>query len=102
MKPTLKTNNENPRAAILSKYAGPTNARGSRIIVSSQRGRKSFSYPYELSGSDCHAWAVDQYLKFIIDEDKIKYGENATGWGDLADFSIGQLKSGEYVFVSNK
>ena len=97
----MKTQNENSRAAIISKYAGPTNSRGSRIIVSSQRGRKSFSYPYEKSGADCHSWAVEQYLKAILAEDQKEYGENATGWGELSDYSIGQLKSGEYVFVSN-
>jgi len=97
----MKTHNENSRAAILSKYCGPTNSTGSRIIVSSQRGRKTFSYPYELSGSNCHAWAVEQYLKAILKEDRKEYGENATGWGELSDYSIGQLKSGEYVFVSN-
>lgn len=97
----MKTHNENPRAAIISKYVGPTNSTGSRIIVSSQRSRKTFSYPYEKSGSDCHTWAVDQYLKAILKEDRKSYGENATGWGELSDYSIGQLKSGEYVFVSN-
>jgi len=97
----MKTHNENSRAAILSKYAGPTNSTGSRIIVSSQRCRKSFAYPYELSGSNCHAWAVDKYLKAILAEDQKEYGEKAAGWGKLSDFSIGQLKSGEYVFVSN-
>jgi hypothetical protein len=37
----------------------------------------------------------------ILEEDRKSYGENATGWGELSDYSIGQLKSGEYVFVSN-
>jgi hypothetical protein len=97
----MKTQNENSRAAIISKYSGPTNSRGSRIIVSSQRSRKSFAYPYEKSGSDCHTWAVDKYLKAILAEDQEEYGEKATGWGKLSDYSIGQLKSGEYIFVSN-
>jgi len=97
----MKTHNENLRAAILSKYAGPTNSTGSRIIVSSQRCRKTFAYPYELSGSNCHTWAVEQYLKSILKEDQKEYGENATGWGEMSDYSIGQLNSGEYVFVFN-
>jgi hypothetical protein len=97
----MKTHNENSRAAITSKFFGPTNSTGARIIVSSQRGRKSFSYPYEKSGANCHSWAVEQYLNAILKEDKKEYGENATGWGELSDYSIGQLKTGEYVFVSN-
>jgi len=97
----MKTHNENPRAAILSKYQGPTNRRGSRIIVKTQRSRKSYSYPHELSGADCHLWAVDQYLNDILAQDRAEYGEHATGWGTLADFTVGQLPSGEYVFASN-
>ncbi len=102
MKTTEKTHNENPRAAILSKFSGPTNTRGARIIVKSQRSRRSYSYPYELSGADCHIWAVSQYLADILKEDRKSYGEHATGWGTLSDYSVGQLPSGEYVFVSNK
>lgn len=102
MKTEIKTHNENPRAAIVSKYAGPTNSRGSRITVKSQRSRRSYPYPYELSGANCHKWAVNQYLSEILNEDRKEYGELATGWGTLADFSVGQLQSGEYVFVSNK
>ena len=99
---TQKTHNENPRAAILSKFCGPTNTRGARIIVKSQRSRRSYSYPYELSGVACHTWAVSQYINAILAEDRKSYGEHATGWGVLSDYSVGQLPSGEYVFVSNK
>ena len=97
----MKTHNEHSRAAIISKYYGPTNSRGSRIIVKTQRSRKSYPYPYELSGADCHIWAVDQYLSDILSEDRAEYGEHATGWGSLADYTVGQLPSGEYVFASN-
>ena len=102
MKPEIKTHNENSRAAIIAKYSGPTNYRGSRIIVKSQRSRRSYPYPHELSGSDCHKWAVSQYLADILNEDRKEYGDLASGWGTLADYSVGQIPSGEYVFVSNK
>ena len=102
MKPEIKTHNENSRAAIIAKYSGPTNSHGSRIIVKSQRSRRSYPYPYELSGADCHKHAVALYLADILKEDQKEYGDLATGWGTLADFSVGQLHSGEYVFVSNK
>lgn len=102
MNTAITTHNENSRAAIIAKYAGPTNSHGSRIIVKSQRSRRSFPYPHELSGADCHKWAVSQYLAEILKEDRKEYGELASGWGTLADFSVGQIPSGEYVFVSNK
>ncbi len=98
----MKTHNENPRAAIIAKYAGPTNSRGSRIIVKSQRSRRSYPYPHELNGADCHKWAVSQYLTEILNEDRKEYGELASGWGTLDDYSVGQIPSGEYIFVSNK
>lgn len=101
MKPEIKTHNENSRAAIIAKYSGPTNSRGSRIIVKSQRSRRSYPYPHELSGADCHKWAVSQYLADILKEDRKEYGDLASGWGTLAEYSVGQLQSGEYVFVSN-
>jgi len=97
----MKTHNEHSRAAIISKYYGPTDSRGSRIIVKTQRSRKSYHYPHELSGEDCHKWAVERYLNSIIAEDRAAYGEHATGWGNLEDYTIGQLPSGEYVFSSN-
>jgi len=97
----MKTHNENPRAAILTRYQGATNYRGSRIIVKSQRSRKSYPYPHELTGADCHLWAVDQYLRDMLAQDRKEYGEHAAGWGTLADFTVGQLPSGEYVFTSN-
>jgi hypothetical protein len=101
MKPTLATHNENPRAAIVAKYAGPTNSRGSRIIVKSQRSRRSYSYEYGLSGSAVYCHAVAQYLAEILAQDQKEHGPGAKGWGTLADYSIGATPSGEYVFVSN-
>jgi hypothetical protein len=95
----MKTKNENARAAIISKFSGPTNTRGARILVKSQRGSKSFDYPYDLSGADCHIWAVAQYLEKIAAED-LQYG-SPVGWGVIGDYSVGVIPSGEYVFVSN-
>jgi hypothetical protein len=41
--------------AILTKYKGPTNTKGSRIIASDEDGNRiSISYPYELSGEAVH------------------------------------------------
>ena len=95
----MKTHNTTALASIVSKYSGPTNSRGARIVVKSQRSRRSYPYPYELSGEAIHIWAVEQYLATIIAEDRKEYGCETKGWG--ADFSVGVLPTGEHVFVRN-
>jgi hypothetical protein len=46
--------------AIVTKYHGPTNNRGSRITASDEDGnRVTISYPYELSDEACHRAAAD-------------------------------------------
>jgi len=96
---TMKTKNEFPLAAITAKYIGASNNLGSRIKVKSQRGGKTYSYPYDKSGSECFAYAAGLYLESIKDEDRKEYGPDADGWGDLSDFMHGVLPSGEHVFV---
>ena len=72
--------------AIKTKYKGPTNTRGSRIIASDEDGnRVTISYPYELSGQDVHHKAAAALCEKM-------------GWGDGSDLIGGSLKNG-YVFV---
>ena len=70
--------------AIKTKYKGPTDTRGSRIIASDEDGNKvTISYPYELSGEDVHRKAAEALCTKM-------------GWhGQLVG---GSLKNG-YVFV---
>jgi hypothetical protein len=70
--------------AIITKYHGPTNTRGSRITASDEDGnRVTIPYPYDLSGEAVHRKAAEALC------DKM-------GWhGELADGSI----KGGYVFV---
>ena len=48
--------------AILTKYRGATDTRGSRIIATAEGGdrphRLSIPYPHELSGAEVHAKAA--------------------------------------------
>jgi hypothetical protein len=45
--------------AIVTKYHGPTNFKGSRITASDQDGNRiTISYPYELSGEACYRKAA--------------------------------------------
>ena len=76
--------------AIITKYFGPTNSRGSRIKATCAAGSVTISYPYELSGQACHRAAADALVQ--------KMGWNDAHYGGLLG---GQLPSGEYVFVFN-
>ena len=76
--------------AIITKYFGPTNSRGSRIKAQCAAGSVTIDYPYELSGMYCHAQAAKALIK--------KLGWNDAHYGGLLG---GQLPSGEYVFVFN-
>lgn len=68
--------------------------------VTTQRGGRFFEYRHDLSGSDCfHAAAAEMLARFEA-EDKAKYGDDAKGWGTLADFACGILPTGEHVYVS--
>jgi hypothetical protein len=70
--------------AIFTKYVGPTNYKGSRIIASDEDGNKvTISYPYELSGEAVHRKAADALCS------KMGWTGNLTG---------GSSKRG-YVFV---
>ena len=45
--------------AIVTKYHGPTDTRGSRITASDEDGNKcTIPYPYQLSGEACHRAAA--------------------------------------------
>jgi hypothetical protein len=70
--------------AIRTKYVGPTNTRGARIIAKDEDGnRVSISYPHELSGEDVYRAAADALCA------KMKWPGNLIGGG---------TKDG-YVFV---
>jgi len=44
--------------AIVTKYHGPTNTRGSRISATTAGGRTYFPYDYSKSVQECHAEAA--------------------------------------------
>lgn len=49
--------------AITTKYAGPTNSRGSRIIASADAGRMAISWDYALGSYENHKAAAQKYAK---------------------------------------
>ena len=74
--------------AIITKYFGPTNSRGSRIKAQCAAGSITIDYPYDLSGRACHAVAAKALLH--------KLNWNDPTYGSLMG---GQLPNGDYAFV---
>lgn len=74
--------------AILTRFHGPTNTRGSRISARCDAGKLSIDYPHELSGEACHRKAAEAL------RDKLGWDEGS--YGKLAS---GQLPTGDYAFV---
>ena len=74
------------RKAITTKYVGPTNSRGSRIIADDgDRNRVTIPYPYQLSGEAVHREAAIALCKKM-------------GW---AGTIYGGATAHGYVFVFN-
>lgn len=67
--------------AIITKYLGPTNNRGSRIVAKCERGRIIVSWDYKLNVNENHKAARDALLRRFIREDVEKYGPTSkSGW----------------------
>lgn len=67
--------------AICTKYVGPTNSRGARIIAESGSGQRvAISYPYELSGEAVHKAAAVALMKKLGWKYRIVGGSTKTGY----------------------
>lgn len=73
-----------PYQAIRTRYAGPTNHRGARVIATCDAGRAVIPWPHELSGVDCHAEGA-MHLAHRL------------GWS--GPWTAGALADGGYAFV---
>lgn len=51
--------------AISTKYRGPTNTRGSRVLVKSWQGTTYFEWDYALESTENHAEAIHDHIKRI-------------------------------------
>jgi hypothetical protein len=71
--------------AIITKYLGPSNVKGSRIKATAVAGSVTVPYQHELNNEDAHAYAALAYAR-------------KQGWkGELIAGSI--EPGGGYVFV---
>ena len=74
--------------AIITKYYGPTNSRGSRIVAKCESGLVSIPYPHELSGMACHKKAAMELSSKL-------------GLSDCGELLGGYVEPGVYCFVFN-
>jgi hypothetical protein len=67
--------------AISTKYKGPTNSRGARIIADDGDGNKvTIPYPYELDTADAHQEAAEKLKKKMGWNGKLACGSTKTGY----------------------
>jgi hypothetical protein len=64
--------------AIVTKYIGATNARGSRIKATAKRGSIVVPYPHEINSGDVHAYAAQKLCALFAAEDLKDYGTPIT------------------------
>lgn len=67
--------------AIQTKYAGPTNHRGSRIICRAQAGRKTYGWNHALGITENHTAAAKAYAEHFGWAGKWVGGALADGCG---------------------
>jgi hypothetical protein len=66
---------------ITTKYLGATNTLGARIKATTSSGiSKTISYPYELSGSECHIKALRELNKQLDWSGDMTYSSTDTGY----------------------
>lgn len=85
--------------AIISRILPPTNTRPTRIRAACERGSMIVSYPHDLSGDACHAYAVDQLCKKFVAEDAKRYGSNRERNPWARPRIMGTIPSGDVVHV---
>lgn len=74
------------RQAIVTKYHGPTNSRGSRVSATAGPGRLYVAWDHALDVTENHAVAARMYAEKL-------------GWLDHSDFEAGGTGDG-FVFVA--
>lgn len=68
------------RQAIVTKYHGPTNSRGSRVSATAEAGRVYVSYDDSLDTADAHAAAVKALCAKLDWHGRLVCGGTATGY----------------------
>ena len=81
---------------ITTKYAGPTNSRGSRILVKSWIKNKAVGWTYSLNAEDNHKAAALQLVQ-AINADRVAKGIGDYQWYIIAEGSLPDGKGNAYI-----
>lgn len=81
---------------ITTSYAGPTNTKGSRIMVKSWLKNKAFSWDYALNAEDNHKAAAQQLVD-VLNADRAKNGYADFVWTIIAAGSMPAGKGNAYI-----
>ncbi len=81
---------------ITTQYAGPTNTKGSRVMVKSWLKNKAVSWDYALSSEDNHK-AAAQALVDVLNADRVKNGYDDYKWEIVANGSMPDGKGNAYI-----
>ena len=84
--------------AIITKYHGPTNFRGSRYSAECERGKISVGAEDALNTEQNHVAAADALVARFLKEDKARYGSTELNpWSRPR--AVGGLPSGSFAHV---
>ena len=78
---------------ITTSYAGPTNTRGSRILVKSWLKNKAFGWDHSLNSEENHKAAAQQLVD-VLNADRIKADYQ---WTIVAGGSMPDGKGNAYI-----
>ena len=81
---------------ITTSYAGPTNTRGSRVMVKSWLKNKAFGWDYSLNSEANHKAAAQQLVD-VLNADRAKNGYDDFQWSIIAGGSMPDGKGNAYI-----
>ena len=81
---------------IITSYAGPTNTKGSRVMVKSWLKNKAFAWDHALNSEENHKAAAQQLVD-ILNSDRVKKGYSDYQWSIVASGSLPSGKGNAYV-----
>ena len=81
---------------ITTSYAGPTDTKGSRIMVKSWLKNKAFGWDHALNSEENHKAAAQQLVD-ILNSDRVKKGHGDYQWVIIAAGAMPDGKGNAYI-----